>query len=48
MNERTYRAVAYRQKVRRMRHQKREAMAQWAALAAFLISLGTCLYVFLG
>ena len=48
MNERTYRAEEYSRPARRMRRQHREAMAQWAALAAFVISLGTCLYVFLG
>ena len=48
MNERTYRAEEYSHRARRMRRQKRAATAQWAALATFVISLGTCLYVFLG
>ena len=48
MNERVYRAVAYRRKVRQARQQRREALAQWAALAAFVISLSTCIYVFWG
>lgn len=48
MNERTYRAREYIHRTRRMRRQHRAALAQWAALAAFIVSLGTCLYVFLG
>lgn len=48
MNERTYRARAYSHRVRRMRRQRREAMAQRAALAASILCLGTCLYMFLG
>ena len=48
MAEREYRAKEYIYRKRRMRRQKRAATAQWAALATFVISLGTCLYVFLG
>ena len=48
MYERTYRAEEYIRRTRRMRRQRREAMAQRAALWASLVSLGTCLYVFLG
>ena len=48
MDERKFRAMEYIYRKRRMRRQKRVATAQWAALATFVISLGTCLYVFLG
>lgn len=48
MAEREYRAKEYIYRKRRMRRQVRVAMAQRAALAAFVVSLGTCLYMFLG
>lgn len=48
MAEREYRAKEYIYRKRRMRRQHRVAMAQRAALAASILCLGTCLYVFLG
>lgn len=47
MDERTYRAKEYSHRARRMRRQRMAAMAQWAALAAVIISLSTCIYVFI-
>lgn len=48
MSERIYRAVEYRRKVRQVRQQRRETMVQWTAVAAFVISVSTCIYVFCG
>ena len=46
MREREYRAQEYSRRVRRMRRQRMEAAAQWAALAALLVSASTFIYVF--